>query len=78
MKKILVFAVAAIALCSCAKGAKCECDAEVTVAGATVNKTQVFQANDDETCNDLEKRLTKNTGDLGAASKVSNCKTVNE
>jgi len=80
MKKIIVLlAVAAALCCSCAKGAKCECKLEATIAGSTTTTDPAYiVANDDETCAEAAKRFSKDTGDLGVKSVYSNCKAVEE
>lgn len=80
MKKIvIVLAIACAALCSCAKGAKCQCDAVTEVAGSTsTTDSAIIFANDDETCAEAAKRQSGEGKLINASVKYSNCKAIEE
>lgn len=80
MKKIIiVLAIASAALCSCAKGAKCQCNMESTVAGSTTTTdSAIIIANDDETCAQAADRLSGKGTLINASVKYSNCKAIDE
>lgn len=76
-KAIIVLAIACAALCSCTKGAKCQCHSESTLAGVTTTTdAAIIFANEDETCAQAGERLSGEGKLINGSQKYSNCKAI--